>query len=430
MIKIFVEQISERLIYTLDFVFNERGLKYELTNDPSRFQADQGTKLNYSERYFDEVHQLLPSTLLFDEEVLIYDVHSGRFENADCLAFNRVVDPLASIFYVLSRMEEYTTTLEDEHGRFPAKASVLSKYGWLDHAVCDRWAVEFLRFLAKKDLLKFRNYSGEARVCPTFDIDNVYAYQWKDGLRKWMSTARDFIKGDKLRLNERNQVLTGARMDPYDTFDYILSLPDRGFAVNVFWLLGDYAKYDRNVSFRDLRHQRLIRKMGLKTTVGIHPSYKSNSYNYQIEAEKQRLEQILGKDVIHSRQHFLKMKLPQTYRALLSSGIQHDYTMGYAEVTGFRMGTARSMYWFDLQKNHKTDLRIHPFVYMDGTLNEYLKLGIPEAKTRIEKLYKEVKQFGGDFRFIWHNETIGNYGHWVGWKEVLEFSLNLGKDHE
>jgi len=429
MVKIFVEQISERLIYTLDFVFKERGLTYELTNDPEGFKAHQGPKLNYSERFIDEVLQLLPSTLLFDEEILIYEIHSGRFEEADCLTFNRVNDPLASIFYVLSRMEEYTSTLEDEHGRFSAKASVLSRYGWINHAVCDRWAVEFLRFLSRNEILKFRNYAGEARICPTFDIDNVYAYQWKDGVRKWMSTARDFIKGDKIRLNERNQVLKGARVDPYDTFDYMLSIAESGFSVTIFWLLGDYAKYDRNVSFRDLRHQRLIRKMSLKTTVGIHPSYKSNSFEYQITAEKQRLEQILNKEVNHSRQHFLKMKLPQTYRALLSSGITNDFTMGYAEVPGFRAGTARSIHWFDLQKNEKTDLLLHPFVYMDGTLNEYLNLSVPQAKEKIEELYREVKKFGGDFRFIWHNETIGNYGHWNGWKEVLEFSLNLGKAH-
>ena len=72
--------------------------------------------------------------------------------------------------------------------------------------------------------------------------------------------------------------------------------------------------------------------------------------------------------------------------------------MGYAEQTGFRAGTARAHKWFDLEENKTTDLTIHPFVYMDGTLNEYLNLSIQESKNRIQELFEEVKTYGGDFR--------------------------------
>jgi hypothetical protein len=170
--------------------------------------------------------------------------------------------------------------------------------------------------------------------------------------------------------------------------------------------------------------------MAWKTIVGIHPSYKSNSYEYYLLNEKERLEVILNREVIHSRQHFLKFSVSTTYHILETMGIKHEYSMGYADHIGFRSGTARKHKWFDLNRNRVSEMTIHPFAYMDGTLNEYMELTIDEAKVRIDGLYKEVKKYGGDFVFIWHNETIGNYGKWNGWRAVLEHTLALNSSDE
>ena len=161
--------------------------------------------------------------------------------------------------------------------------------------------------------------------------------------------------------------------------------------------------------------------------IGIHGSYGSNDAEFQLGTEMGRLADITGKEVAKNRQHYLMINLPFTYQALLRQQITDDYTMGYADIAGFRAGTARIFNWFDLHKNESTALRIHPFTYMDGTLHEYLKLSPAEAKKKISSLYEEICHYGGQFSYIWHNETIGDYAHWKGWKEVFSHTINLNQ---
>lgn len=425
MVEIYVDQISERLIYTLDFVFNERDLSYKLNNDYLSFQKSTSPKFVYSERHFDNLLQLMPASLLFDEAVFVYSIDRSMFEAEECLSFNRVTDPLASIFYLLSRMEEYESPKEDHHGRFAAKFSLQHEYNWLDKAMCDRWAMAFLKFLSRELSIPLEINIGSIAIRPTFDIDNVYAYKWKQGIRKMLSIAKDRVNKSQNRLLERKQVLAGEMIDPYDTYRYIESISDRGYEINMFWLLGDYAKYDKNISHKDIRHQKLICRMAEKTIVGIHPSYKSDSFQVQIKEEKERLEKILNEKIESTRQHFLKFKVRNTYSILNALGFKHEYSMGYSDQVGFRSGTARPHRWFNLNNNQVTELMIHPFVYMDGTLNEHLKLSIDESKVVIWKLHAEISRFGGELVCLWHNETIGNYGIWSGWREVLEYTLSL-----
>jgi hypothetical protein len=424
MLLIFVDKITERLIYTLDFIFRDRKVEYELTNDWVYFKSSDHLKFVYSDQFAEGYTQLLPSTLLFDEAIFPYALTKAVFYREECLAFDKICDPLASVFFVLSRYEEYIIKQRDEHERFEARNSIQYQFGWLEKTICERWAEDLIAFLEKHLDADLQAQKIPVKLIPTFDIDNTFAFQWKDGLRGMLGRYRDRLQKDRDR-QEARQVFESGGKDPYDTFDRVRELAAQGFEIYVFWLLGEYATYDKNISGSDVRHQELIREMSNFAHIGLHPSYRSNTSLYYLKTEHGLLEQILKRDVKTTRQHFLKLDFPATYNTLISLGFTDDYTMGYADAVGFRNGTARSFPFFDLLKNTPARLNLHPFAYMDASLKNYLKLSPADAKEKIKALFEEVKTYGGDFVFLWHNETIGDFGPWKEWKTVFDYTLSL-----
>tara|TARA_B100001093_G_scaffold516218_1_gene594492 strand:+ start:455 stop:1738 length:1284 start_codon:yes stop_codon:yes gene_type:complete len=424
---IFVEKVNERLTYTFDFIFKERDLSYVFTSSESEFEKSLGPKFNYSKKNIANTASITPSKMLFDDRVENYTLNRSLFNEEECLSINGVSDPVASIFYILTRYEEYDSSFKDKHGRHIGKKSVLYRFGWHEKAMCDRWSENILRFLSAHTSFTFEKKKYRPQIIPTFDIDKAYAYKHKGIIRNVLGYFKDLYAKDTIRTKERSMVLSGSKKDPFDNYDKIFEIQSRGFDVKLFWMLGNYGKYDKNISHKNRRHRRLIRKMDTIASIGIHPSYRSNSNEFNIHNEIERLQSIIKKHVRSSRQHYLMLFLPKTYQQLIEQEIEDDYSMGYADIIGFRAGTARSFHWFDLTTNKKTSLVIHPFCYMDGSLNEYLELSTNEAEERIAQLYLEIQNYGGQFIFLWHNDTISDYEHWAGWSKVLEFSLRLNE---
>ena len=157
--------------------------------------------------------------------------------------------------------------------------------------------------------------------------------------------------------------------------------------------------------------------------IGLHPSYASNTAERYLLREKQSLEKVTHRDLTMSRQHFLKLQFPETYRKLLQVDIQNDYSMGFAQQTGFRAGTCTPFLFYDLDLESETKLCIHPFQVMDATLHLYQKLPIVEAQKVITQLIQETKAVNGTFISLWHNETLSENAIWKNWRQVFEHTL-------
>lgn len=425
MLTIYTDKISERLTYTLSVIFDDRKIGYRLVNDAKAFKDAPLPKLVYSESsiFTEEVH-IYSSTLLFEDQILKHIIAKSEWNTHEVLSFGGIPDILASIFYVVSLYDDYIKNQTDQHGRNRGVDSLLYNTKWLDQLIVERWSEQLISFIEKHNGCSLNAQKISFRILPTFDIDNAYAYRLKTGWRKYMSVLKDVLKKDKQRLKERKEVLMGRQKDPYDTYDKIETISKQGFDVKVFWLLGKYGKYDRNIDYNHLLHRSLIADVDQFANVGLHPSYRSNELKSSLKEEKLRIEKILHREVTHTRQHFLKITMPITFLNLENMGFTDDYSLGYADQIGFRAGVARPIKWFNLLENKTSGLTLHPISYMDGTLNEYMGLTIEEAIQKIEKLKTEVKTYGGDFVALWHNETIGDYGRWKGWSKVLEATLS------
>ena len=99
--------------------------------------------------------------------------------------------------------------------------------------------------------------------------------------------------------------------------------------------------------------------------------------------------------------------------------------MGYASQVGFRAGIADTFRFFDLAQDSSTNLYIHPFAVMDGTLRDYLDLDCERSFEKVKELVTEVKKVNGTFILLWHNETLSGEKRWVGWETLYENILNF-----
>lgn len=327
-------------------------------------------------------------------------------------------DLLSACFYVLSRYEEYLPAIADEHGRFTSRHSVHRE--WLHRPLVQEWAAGLAEKL-QQEWPRLRLKGPEFQVLPTYDIDIPWAYRYR-GPRGVASALKDLLTGRPALVLQRLRVLTGREADPFFSFGYLRQLHEElELPARYFWLVSEgRTRPDINPAASLPAVQQLIREVAARHEIGLHPSYQAFADTAALLREKRRLQRIAGREITHSRQHFLRLRLPDTYRQLLRAGIRHDYTMGYADEAGFRAGTAVPFRWYDLPAEQTTDLLVHPFQAMDVTLRNYLQLDPAAAGERLQQLKAMVRAFGGTFCTLWHNSSFSERHGWGGWREIYE----------
>ena len=434
MIYIFTHKITSRVKFAFNLVFRDlMQVDFQIITKRKEFELKEGVKIAYTlnpvgNSFFIRSKPLLFEQGINDQDITIIPFHRTKafFGSGGNSMFP--FDVFASSFYLAARYEEYLPHKKDHFNRFDANQSLAFKEDFLHQPVINIWVkklVEFLKEVYPNFNIPQRNY----KFITTIDVDNAYAYKEKGFVRTIMGYAKSIATFDIQDFKDRTKTLLGLQKDPYDTFDYQEKLiKDKKLTFIYFFLLGDYGVNDKNIPVSNKNFQALIKSISDHSKIGIHPSFASNTSFKQLQKEVGRLSQIINREIWRSRQHFLKINLPETYRNLIELDITDDFTLGYASNYGFRAGTCTPFYFYDLDLEVETNLKIHPFAIMEGTLKYYMDIGPQHAMAHYRRLIDEVKMVNGDFISLWHNDSLNNYKQWKGWKSVFEEMIEYGKE--
>jgi hypothetical protein len=430
MLLVYSHKITPRLTYIFKHFFVRiLQIPVVFTTKVDEFVAHNGPKITYSKNPLGSEFFIRSQGLLFEQGINDVEVNVSIWDEIPCFFYEGEsstipFDIFSASFYLITRYEEYLPHVQDIHERFPADESLAFKNGFLEKPIIDIWAFKFLELL--KD--KFPNYDYKERTfsqISTIDVDVAYAYKHKGIVRSLGGYLKDIFQFNFNNLWNRLLTNLNFREDYYNTFSKILQFKkEKNVNTLFFFLLGDYTTYDKNISFSNNKFRSLIKSVADYTKIGLHPSYFSLKDEEKLKKEKKRLEGIINTPTEFSRQHYLRLIIPDTYQNLIDLDIKEDYSMGFAKRVGFRASTCTPFYFYDLDFEIQTPLKIVSFALMDVTLKQHMGLNNDASLKKILELKNEVKKVNGTFVSLFHNETLSENLYWKGWTSIYEKMLD------
>ncbi len=349
-------------------------------------------------------------------------------------------DPFSMVFWILSRYEEYiwwadvlrnkkqqtANTLTLAH-RFSGSTSYAFQHKYLNKPIVD-WVRQYLFELIginKETEIELRK-SGY-NVIPTADIDMVFKFGNRPFFRNLGSWIHSF-KNPGILFERLFSIFT--KNDPYNPIFTVAPILDMYEYSKCFLLMSN--KHDAFHKQNPLEYsavkdvfRKFVSILGVNK-IGIHPSIVAVNANSKKEIVSYWQDEIsllkstaTGTLPYCSRFHYLYFQFPVHYESLLSLGISEDWSMGFHDQIGFRASTSFAFHWFNLGVNETTTLRVNPFQAMDVTCKNYMNISNYISIKYIDLLKQTIECVGGNFIFVFHNESVSESRPWKGWKNTI-----------
>ena len=353
-------------------------------------------------------------------------------------------DIVAGTYFLISRYEEMVRrTTRDVHNRFPGKESLPYRAGFIDRPIIEEWGFLLRSKMREMGISVSEPPKTIQKVYLTHDVDGIAHYR---NIRGMIGGLLRGIKRPKEGRKAIKSYFGGLIFDPWYTFPYLFKLDTelrqklgdvRCEIITFLRSSGGKKKEDKPiVNLLHPDYKTLIRYIKRKKiSIGLHTSYAAGCDPKLIADEKKRLERFAKTNTAYNRNHFLNNREPEDFEELIANGITDDFSMGYADMAGFRLGTCKPVQWINPLEKKITNLVLHHLTIMDVSLSEkrYMFMNANDAFQYCESLINTVKKFNGEISLLWHNNSVEinvTLYHRKLYKDLLHSLLNSGTEDE
>ena len=308
--------------------------------------------------------------------------------------------------------------------RFTAKGDAFGQYSYVD-SYCDLKHRDISEVLSPDVSRTFVENGLEIAfpedrkfgVCLTHDIDDIYPPLHHTFLSMLYS-----VKGADLNQLKKHSLwrVNSKIPSPYLNFKEIMDIEEKFNAKSSFYFLT--AEKDPRRFRYDIEdagsYMGDIVDRGWE--VGLHGGYYSYDKYENIAQEKRKLEAVLGKPVIGFRNHYLKLKINESWEMLSKAGFKYDTTLGFNNVVGFRNGMCHPFRPY--AKGKALDILEIPLNIMDIALFEYAG-SFRQAWEISKQILDAGEKYNGIITLLWHNNTFSS-PHLKEWRKLYEKILD------
>ncbi|MEC8546862.1 MAG: hypothetical protein VXY19_00910 [Bacteroidota bacterium] len=391
MILVYSHRITPRLTYIFRQIFIRiLELPVSFTSTIEKFVSHSGPKLSYTHQPLGNEFFIKSHEILFQQGLQEINIEVKNWKGIPAFFYTGSkselsFDIFAASFYLISRYEEFLPHVKNELGSFAPYQSLAYKNSFLEKPVVDLWAVRLQERLNDFFPELPHNSWKKPVFMPIISVVNPYKYKNKS-LLFYLSDSLSFLwKFDLFLFIEQILVLFGLKKDPYDNFQELQKSFSK-YKINpqYFFLFAKNSYFDRGLSIYKAGYRQLIKNITDYNNVSLLASYAAQNDTSILVNEIKNLKKLINRPISSVRFNYGLLSSAKSYYGLISQELEHDFSMGYNDEIGYRASTAVPFYFYDLNNDLQTSIKINPIVATEEGLR---KFSDQKAFKKLEKIY-------------------------------------------